>query len=202
MFKKALTALGFVSFMALGGVAEASPVTTQPDALSVNGDVTVVFIGSDAGDTSLLSLVGGLADLFCNHSTSSCTAAAAGDTVDLGTLSGNLVFQLHDITVPQIYDTANAHSDGYYYAKVVSNYNDLGIFPIPQSAADIIASLMTSNSVVRYVAFEDRVGGDYDYNDFVFAVIDPPTNGVPEPASLFLVGAGLAGMAARRRRSA
>jgi hypothetical protein len=201
MVNKTLGILAGVLLAAAATAVQAAPITSGNESLSVNGNVTVVFIGSDAGDTSYLSLAGGLSDIFCNHSTATCTAAGAGDTVDLGALFGDLDFTLNDISVPHIYKTSTPDSDGYYYAKVVSNYADLGVFEMPTAAADVIASLTTPTSIIKYVAFEDRVGGDYDYNDFVIAVIDPPVPAVPEPATLALVGAGLLGFVRKRRRA-
>jgi hypothetical protein len=202
MVKKFLGMLGSVLLAAAATGAQASPITAATEPLTVNGHVTLVFIGSEAGDTSYLSLVDGPSNLFCNHSTATCTAAVAGDVVDLGTLFGDLNFTLNDISVPHVYTSAAPDSDGYYYAKVVSDFDDLGIFSMPQTASDIIASFTTPTSVIKYVAFEDRVGGDYDYNDFVFAVIDPPVGAVPEPATLALFGAGFLGLARSKRRRA
>jgi hypothetical protein len=217
-------AFAFCAAALMGAPAMAAPISTAPAALTgLGGNVSLVFVGSDAGDTSSLSF-GSTTDIFCNHSAGSCSAATAGQTYDLGSQTGPLDFQLHDQTVVNTFDLQSA-IDGTYYASVSSNYADLGVFSLPTAASDAIASLTQLGGVVSYVGFEDRIGGDYDYNDFVFAVIinpiaqndlppdtndDPPGNDdpqgpglqvtapIPEPATLMLFGAGLLGLRTRR----
>jgi hypothetical protein len=54
------------------------------------------------------------------------------------------------------------------------------------------------------VGFEDLwAGGDLDYNDLQFDVLNANTTVTPEPVSMVLLGSGLLGLggaAARRRR--
>jgi hypothetical protein len=202
---------GFLSFAAAAAIiafassATAAPITTAPETIVANGNVKLVYIGALAGDKSYLSLVGGPSKIFCNNAMSGCAASTAGQVAVLGTLSGPLVFTMKDTSVINLFDTANLASDGFYHANVVSNYADLGIFAEPAGLDALISSLSSGpGALVRYVGFEDRLHGDYDYNDFVFAVISTPlqNNPVPEPATLGLLGAGLLGLRLHRRRRA
>jgi hypothetical protein len=187
MVKKLSFLLSLLVSLVVSGAASAIPVDTAPMAILVNGDTKLVFVGYGASDTTYLSEVDGLSKIFCDKAADGCEATPSGSVVDLGTRNGTLNFTLTDVTVPNVFDTSSTASDGYYHVRIAANYADLGIFAMQQQVQDIITGLLHPGDAVYYVAFEDRLHADYDYNDFVFAVIDPPVDDVPEPATWSLV---------------
>lgn len=194
--------MGVVAAGAFAASAVAGPITTPPPVINaLGGDVTAVFVYANAFDTSTLKLSMAPGIIFCNHNTSGCTAATAGDTADLGPQSGILDFLLNNITTGKSYDSNMADSDGNYHALVTMNYADFGV-------GSLSASLQAQLSLlpnVTFVGFEDldaHNGTDWDYNDLIFAFSNTSPNnnpGVPEPLTLSLMGAGLLGAFGLRR---
>ena len=195
------TILGAFGFMAAAlGAAQASPITTPPPTLNATGDVKAVYIFANAADTSFLNEVSPVVwnAIFCNHSSGGCTAANAGDTVDLGVQSGPIAFSLQNVTTGITYISTTPDAGGVYHAVYSTNYSSFGLGPLPAGAAAALAGLTN----VTFVAWEDldaTNGSDFDYNDLVFAFSNTSAS-VPEPLTLSLLGAGLAGVFVLRRR--
>jgi hypothetical protein len=204
MSKKVLlsAALGLVLSAA---TAQAAPITTPPQSLSAVGNVTAVYVFADAGDTSILNelLPAAIAQIFCNHSTGPCIGASAGNTMNLGFQNGLMQFSLNNVSTGTTFLSDTADSDGNYHVLISDNYADFGQGALPGAADTVISGLISSGMSVTYVGWEDLKAGqgsDFDYNDLIFAFANTTTRRVPEPLTMSLFGAGLAGAAWARRR--
>jgi hypothetical protein len=206
MLNRSIIAAG-IGLLMSAAAAQAAPITTPPPALNAFGDITAVYIFANAADTSILNELtpDSIARIFCNHNDAgppACTAGASGDTMDLGNQNGNMTFSLENVTRSTTFVSDVADSDGNYHAKVTTDYSEFGVGALPAAAAAALAGL----SNITYIGWEDKnlaQGSDFDYNDLIFAFANTRiTTQIPEPLTLSLFGAGLAGAAlVGRRRS-
>lgn len=159
----------------------AAPGTEGLEVIAGGGEVVATYQGNSASYSNDLYLItdDGIAGndifVFNNH------GSAVGSTLSLGSFAAGtaLQFRLHVNNTGHDYFTgaASRNPDGRFHARVEQNW--------------------AVNTTL--VSFEDLLGGPYDFNDLSFSFTNTATD-IPEPGSLLLVGLGLAGLAARRRR--
>jgi hypothetical protein len=201
------TALGLSHGAALAAACT-PPLTTGPLAttggnscqlVAESTTIDAVFVFADAGGQSTLSLPG-FGDIFTNF------VNVPGNTVlDIPTSSGQLLnFTLTGITEPKVFVAGVPAVNGKFHAayRDFTHFSDLGVPAIgPGNRAFDYMAANGGPTAWTFVAWEDFVGGDYDYNDLVFAFrgVSPA---VPEPPAVLALLAGLAALGAFKRRIA
>jgi PEP-CTERM motif len=209
--KTALFGVAAVAFMAVPASAVPTPGHGLPftsvdptlDPFSVDGHLQVVFTFSDASNEDVILTIPTLGPnpILDNHST------AVGAVVDLGNFTGNLTFELHNLFTNATYFSDSLDSFGDYHVVLDSNYADFGVGPLDATALANINALANQGYSIVFMAWEDHDvqsyhPSDWDYNDVIYALAYKVNTHslVPEPLTLSLFGAGLAGAAALRRR--
>ncbi len=161
----AITGLAFLGFASSANALTINTTTNQIEA-SGNGRVTVRFDSVSAADSSSLFDVS-----FGNRFLFNNKADAIGSTIDIGTFAAgqSILFRLDNLSARASFFTglASDNFDNVIHAALIQN---------------------TDGSVI--VGFEDLVGGgDNDFNDLIFTVVETPL-----PAAGLLLLSGLAGL--------
>lgn len=167
--------------------------------LGLGGNVSVRFVGSNAGDRSFLYYkiggaynVGNYTLLFINNGGG---ASAPGSQVNIGPVASGteVIFRLSNVSTGQAYFSGAA-------SRNPDNVAHVSLGPPAASGGPAIGG----GNYTTAFNFEDRFfpPSDLDYNDLNFEIAGVSQSVVPEPSTYALMLTGLIamGVTARRRR--
>jgi len=215
--KKLLLAAAAIVALGAAGQAQATCVSSTPisapdpgagTTCSITADqstVDVVFAYKSAADVDLL--FNGTNLLVSNQDAQGTEATITGLTV-----GQVLDFVFTNQTTGDSFQAGVAASDGDQHIAVQSTYADFQTDPprayLTQAELGAAFGVMTGIAPIgdwTFAGMEDLLAGqngDFDYNDLIFGFLGIAPDPVPEPMTLSLLGVGLVGLAAIRRRRA
>ena len=188
------------SLLALGSAAHAAFIPTDASFFTApsDGTLTFTFEGSDAGDTNEMRLTLGNVLIFVNHST------PLGTVFNAPVFTG-VTYQLNlvDLTTPNTWSSDPALNTVDNSVHLAGN-NVFSDFNLPLNPMNPPFPVSTNCAFAGgcYLGWEDRAfpSADGDFNDLVFALQFTSNAAIPEPSTLGLIGLGLLGLGAMRRR--
>jgi len=186
LYASAATATPITFTASLSGLNEIPPtnsagtglatITLDPDAQTLQLDVT--FSGLTSNDVAA-HIHCCLASPLMQANVGVATAVPAFPGFPLGVTSGSYSSQVFDLTQPLIYNPAFVTAQG----------------GLPQAEAALIAGIINSETYLN-IHTVNFGGGE------IRGFVTPAATAVPEPATLSLLGLGISGLiAAKRRRS-
>lgn len=185
-----------IAVVSLGTAAEATPITFDSTVSFTHNASSNLTFQSSGLNTSLT--VGAPATVITDFIT---VMVASGAATDSGTVSANFTF-----TTPNGLQTDSGSVAGGQVNGSSAN-GTLSITwpnqPVEFDFTDGIKLDVTLGNLSESCSGNNclSAGGPYDISGTFFLLSGPTTTAVPEPLTLSLFGAGLAGAAALRRRS-
>lgn len=157
---------------------------------SLAGSFELTSLGFEAGDTIEFRQAGSTAPLFTNKKTGAESAiwSPTGSWKQVSNLGQTYFWDLSVSASKQYTGFTDLDPSGKPYSRIFELNHDW------------VLNGKTLTVGTLLIGFNDKGGGDSDFDDFILAAKPKPAN-TPIPAAVWLLGSGIAGLAGIRRFS-